>query len=85
VDPGPFFYILVTVLLFTCIFTFSQTTMFYHTIRLILCLQQTGDIDNLTVSWGKVLGGVVCRFHIAAGAKLRPRQGVIRHKRIYNF
>jgi hypothetical protein len=30
-------------------------------------------IDYLTVSWGKVLGCVVCRFHIAAGAKLCPR------------
>jgi hypothetical protein len=24
-------------------------------IRLILCLQQTGEIDNLIASWGKVL------------------------------
>jgi hypothetical protein len=32
-----------------------QTNIFYHTIRLILCLQQTGEIDNLTASWGKVL------------------------------
>jgi hypothetical protein len=37
------------------LFTFSQTNIFYHTIRLILCLQQTGEIDNLTASWGKVL------------------------------
>jgi hypothetical protein len=44
---------------------------------LILCLQQTGEIDNLTVSWGKVLGCVVCRFHVAAGAKLRPRRCAI--------
>jgi hypothetical protein len=34
-------------------------------ICLILCLQQTSEIDNLTVSWGKVLGCVVCRFHVA--------------------
>jgi hypothetical protein len=32
-----------------------QTNIFYHMIRLILCLQQTGEIDNLTASWGKVL------------------------------
>jgi hypothetical protein len=44
---------------------------------LILCLQQTGEINNLTVSWGKVLGCVVCRFHVAAGAKLHPRRGAI--------
>jgi hypothetical protein len=37
------------------LFTFLQTTIFYHTIRLILCLQQTSEIDNLTASWGKVL------------------------------
>ena len=26
----------------------------FHTIQLILCFQQTGEIDNLTESWGKV-------------------------------
>jgi hypothetical protein len=57
--------------------TFWQTTIFYHSIRLILCLQQTGEIENLTVSWGKVLGCLVCRFHVAAGAKLRPGRGTI--------
>jgi hypothetical protein len=46
-------------------------------VRLILCLQQTGDIDNLIVSWGKVLGCVVYRFHVAAGTKLRPKRGAI--------
>jgi hypothetical protein len=35
-----------------------------------LFLQQTGEIDNLIVSWGKILGCVVCRFHIAFGEKL---------------
>jgi hypothetical protein len=51
--------------------------MFYHSIRLILCLQQTGEIENLTISWGKVFGCVVCRFYIAAGAKLHPGRGAI--------
>jgi hypothetical protein len=54
-----------------------RTTIFYHSIRLILYLQQTGEIDNLTVSWDKVLGCVVCRFHAAASAKLRPGRGAI--------
>jgi hypothetical protein len=76
-DPGPFFYIVITVYHLLTLFTFLQTTIFYHSIRLILCLKQTSEIDNLTISWGKVLGCVVCRFHIAAGAKLRPRQGAI--------
>jgi hypothetical protein len=42
-------------LLLQALFTFSQTNIFYHTIRLILYLQQTGEIDNLTASWGKIL------------------------------
>jgi hypothetical protein len=58
-----FYYLLV-------LFTFLQTITFYHSIHLILYSQQTGEIDNLTVSWDKVLGCVVCRFHIAAGEKL---------------
>jgi hypothetical protein len=77
VDPGLFFYIVITIYHLLTLFTFSQTTIFYQSIRLILCLQQTGEIDNLTVSWGKVLGCVVCKFHVAVGAKLRPRRGAI--------
>jgi hypothetical protein len=61
------FYIAITVLLLLALFIFLQTITFYHSIRLILCLQQIGEIDNLVVSWGKVLGCVVCRFHVAAG------------------
>jgi hypothetical protein len=37
------------------LFTFLQTNIYYHTIRLILFLQQTSETDNLTASWGKVL------------------------------
>jgi hypothetical protein len=70
VDPGPFFYIAIAVYYLLTLFTFLQTITFYHLIRLILCLQQTGEIDNLIVSWDKVLGCVVCRFHVAAGEKL---------------
>jgi hypothetical protein len=36
-------------------FTLPQTNISFHTIRLILCFQQTCEIDNLTVSWGKVV------------------------------
>jgi hypothetical protein len=36
-------------------FISPQATISFHTIRLILCLQQIGEIDNLTVSWGKVV------------------------------
>jgi hypothetical protein len=31
-----------------------QTNIIFHAIHLILCYQQTGEIDNLTASWGKV-------------------------------
>jgi hypothetical protein len=58
VDPDPFFYIAITIYLLLALFTFVQTTIFFHSIRLILCLQQTGEIDNLIVSWDKVLGCV---------------------------
>jgi hypothetical protein len=70
VDPGPFFYIANTVFLLLVLFTFLQATTFYHSIRLILCSQKTGEIDKLTMSWDKVLGCVVCKFHVAAGEKL---------------
>ena len=41
----------------------------FHTIQLILCIQQTGEIDNLTESLGaKYFGCVVCRFHVVADA-----------------
>jgi hypothetical protein len=32
-------------------FTFSHITIGFHLIRSFLCLQQTGEIDNLIVSW----------------------------------
>jgi hypothetical protein len=38
-------------LLLLALFTFSHTTIVFHSIRSILCLQQTGEIDNLIVSW----------------------------------
>jgi hypothetical protein len=37
------------------LFTLLQTNIYFHTICLILCYQQTSEIDNLTVSWGKVV------------------------------
>jgi hypothetical protein len=31
-----------------------QTNILFHAIHLILCFQQTSEIDNLTTSWGKL-------------------------------
>jgi hypothetical protein len=45
-----------------------QTNIFFYTIRLILCFQQTSEIDNLTANWGKVSWLCCVQFHIAAGA-----------------
>jgi hypothetical protein len=73
VNCGPrsnFLYIAIIILLLLGLFTFLHTITFYHSICLILCLQQTGEIDNLIVSWGKVLDCVVCRFHVAGSEKL---------------
>jgi hypothetical protein len=33
------------------LFTFSHITSVFHSIHSFLCLQQTGEIDNLIVSW----------------------------------
>jgi hypothetical protein len=40
-----------TVLQLLALFTFSHTTIVFHSIRSYLCLQQTGKIENLIVSW----------------------------------
>jgi hypothetical protein len=33
------------------LFIFSHTTIAFHLIRSFLCLQQTGEFDNLIISW----------------------------------
>jgi hypothetical protein len=38
-------------LLLLALFTFSHITIAFHSIRSILCLQQTGEIDKTIVSW----------------------------------
>jgi hypothetical protein len=76
-DPSPISFTLLLLFTFACLFTFRHTIPFYHSIRSILCLQQTGEIDNLIISWGKVLGCVVCRFHVATGAKQSPGRGAL--------
>jgi hypothetical protein len=89
--PIHLLYIAITVILLLALFTFLQAITFYHSIRLILCSQQTSEIDNLTVSWDKVLGCVVCRFHVAAGEKLNtdkflaPLSGVSQSQRASTF
>jgi hypothetical protein len=38
-------------LLLLALFSLSHITIAFHSIRSILCLQQTGETDNLIVSW----------------------------------
>jgi hypothetical protein len=80
VNCGPqsnLLYIAITVYFYSLCFLYLHIITFYHSIRSILCLQQAGEIDNLIVSWGKVLGCVVCRFHIAASEKLHANNQFI--------
>jgi hypothetical protein len=56
---------------FTCFIYIFANYYFLPLDTLNPLFTQTGEIDNLTVSWDKVLGYVVCTFHVAAGAKLR--------------
>ena len=41
--------------------------LIFHTRRLILCFQQAGEIDNLTVKLGQSDLIVLCRFHVGTG------------------
>src|SRR3954469_11568906 len=61
-DPGPIFTIDTSS---TVTLYFLQTTITFHTIQLTLCFQQTGEIDNLTVCWGKVLSLCCPGFQVA--------------------
>ena len=44
-----------------------QTNIIFHSIRLTLCFQQAGEIDNLTVKLGQINLVVLCRFHVGTG------------------
>ena len=49
------------------LYCFMQTNIIFHTIRLTLCFQQAGEIDNLTVKLGQSNLIVLCRFHVGTG------------------
>jgi hypothetical protein len=46
-----FLYIAITCLLYSHYLLYLHTTIAFHSIRSFLCLQQTGEIDNLIASW----------------------------------
>jgi hypothetical protein len=67
VNYGPWsnFPYIVTPFTLLALFTFTcKLLSFYHSIRSILCLQQTDEIDNLIVSWelGEDMGNLQAQF-----------------------
>jgi hypothetical protein len=78
VDPGLISFTLFYRFTITrSVYIIALLSSFYHSIRSILCSQQTGEIDNLIEVGSKVLGCVVCRFHIVAGEKLHADKQLI--------
>ena len=63
-DPGPIFSIDTTkphsVYFLQLLFFILLQTLSFHTIQLILCFQQTGEIDTLTESLGQSTLVVLC-------------------------
>jgi hypothetical protein len=54
VNCGPrsyFLYIAITCLLYSHCLLYSYITIAFHSIHSFLCFKQTGEIDNLIVSW----------------------------------
>ena len=66
-DPGPSFYIWIKSTAIIYFLHFLQVTFIIHTIQLILCYQQAGEIENLTVTLGQSFLVVLC-----AGAGSSP-------------
>jgi hypothetical protein len=78
VDPGPFTYILPstasTFYFPQALFIYLlQTNIIFHTIRLILCFQQTSEIDNLCKLGQSILVVLCAGSTLLLALKLRPR------------
>src|SRR4051812_14775659 len=61
-EPGPIFTI-DTSSTFTCLLATNHHHLPHHTFNPLL--QQTGELDNLTVHWGKVLSLCCASLHVA--------------------
>jgi hypothetical protein len=64
-------------LLLLALFTFSHTTIAFHTICLILCLQQTGEIDNLIASWEQSSWLCYVQVPRCCWCKAKPGRGAL--------
>jgi hypothetical protein len=72
VNCGPrsyFHYIAITCLLYLHCLLYSYTITIFHLIRSFLCLQQTGEIDNLIVCWEQSILVVLCAGSVLQLAK----------------
>jgi hypothetical protein len=54
------------------IFYLLSANIYFHSIRLILCVQQISEIDNRTASGVKHFGCVVCRFNVVSNVGSAP-------------
>jgi hypothetical protein len=66
VDPGPFSIILLSLVYFLALFTLLHSLLFSTRYAHNLCFKQTGEIDNLIVSWEQSICLCVCRFRITS-------------------
>jgi hypothetical protein len=64
-------------LLLLALFTFSHTTIAFHSIRSHLCLQQTGEIDNLIVSWEQSSWFCYVQVPRCCWCKAKPGRGAL--------
>jgi hypothetical protein len=59
------------------LFTFSHTTIAFYSIRSYLCLQQTGEIDNLIVSWEQSIWLCCVQVPRCCWCKAKPGRGAL--------
>jgi hypothetical protein len=66
-----------TILLLLALFTFLHTIIAFHSIRSFLCLQQTGEIDNLIVSWEQSIWLCCVQVPCCCWCKAKPGRGAL--------
>jgi hypothetical protein len=65
---------------YNIIYLLTANKYHFHTIGLVLCFQQTSEIDNLTASWGKV--SWFCCVHVPRCCWRRSYAPDMRHKQV---
>jgi hypothetical protein len=81
VNCGPrsfFHHIAITCLLSRTVYFTGILLLFSTRYTHNLCFKQTGEIDNLIVSWEQSIYLCVCRFHVAASKQSLDEAPVVR-------